>query len=72
MEREVPVEARQAGDHAPGGGARGEGDHQEAEEEETAGAEAVPERAEESRLQEAAWPWPCRRRHLVAVAGSQL
>jgi len=72
VEREVPVEARQAGDHAPGGGAGGEGDRQEAEEEETARAEAVPEQAEESRLQEVAGPWPCRRRQLVAVAGSQL
>jgi hypothetical protein len=32
----------------------------------------VPERAEASRLQEAAWPWPCHRRHLVDVLAAQL
>lgn len=69
MEGEVAVEARQAGDHHPSGaGAAGEGEEQQ-EAEETAGAEAVADRAEESRLgeDEEAWPRPCRRRHLEDV-----
>jgi hypothetical protein len=69
VEGEVAVEARQAGDHHPSGaGAAGEGEEQQ-EAEETAGAEAVADRAEESRLgeDEEAWPRPCRRRHLEDV-----
>ena len=59
VEGEVAVEARQAGDHAPGGGGDGGGeggDHQEAE--------------ASKRVQEAAWP--CRRRHLVDVLAAEL
>jgi hypothetical protein len=69
VEGEVAVEARQASDHhPPGAGAAGEGEEQQ-EAEETAGAEAVADRAEESRLgeDEEAWPRPCRRRHLEDV-----